>query len=101
MYKEILRKHEVKQTPDFTLKVINYELGSVCRNMIYGERFGTTGYTEDKKLEMADLLTQVGLWIEQNGYEVEELKAIGLERFDHRIAEVKKKMIERMCLERE
>ena len=90
MYKEILEKHGVKQTPEFTARVLSYEIGDIHKILIYMERFGNTGYLGELKLACADIVTQINLFSEQNSFNLEDLKIIGLERFDYRIGEVAK-----------
>ena len=90
MYKEVLTAHGVKQTSEFTARVLSHEIGDVHKLLIYIERFGNAGYLGDLKIACADTLTMIGLLSEQLGYEVEELERIGLERFNDRMKEVTK-----------
>lgn len=89
MYKEILEKHNVEQTPEFTLSILTYEVGKLHQLKVYMERFGRTGYIGDERIELGDTITMAKLLAEQKGYNPEELEKEGLERFDHRISEVK------------
>ena len=86
MYKEHL---SVEQTPEFTARVLSYEIGDIHKLMIYKERFGECGYLGDLKMACADALTMIGLLSEQLGYDTEEIRGIGLERFIHRMQECK------------
>ena len=95
MYKEVLEKHKVEQAPEFTLDVLNYEVGKLYQIKIYRERFGSTGFIGDERVELGDTLTMISLLIEQKGYNLEEVKREGLGRFDHRIEEVKVSETER------
>ena len=95
MYKEILEKHEVEQTPEFTLSILTYEVGKLHQLEVYKERFGEVGYIGDQRVELGDAITVAKLLAEQKGYNPSELEEEGLDRFDHRISEVKKKEIER------
>lgn len=88
MYTEILKKYNVEQTPEFTLKVLVAEIGKIHSQEIYKERFGKSGVQGDEEMEHADLLTMTLLRIEQMNYDLEKLKHEGLERFEHRIQEV-------------
>jgi len=92
MYTEILKEENVEQTKDFTLSILTYEVGNLHRLKVYTERFGKdrTLYLGDQKIELADALTQISLLVEQYGYDLEELRSIGLDRFKTRIREVKK-----------
>jgi len=87
MYKELLT---VPQTPEFTARVLSYEVGDIHKLMIYQERFGNCGYLGDLKIACADTLTMISLLSEQLGYDLEELKEVGLERFRDRMKEVMK-----------
>lgn len=89
-YKEILEKYKVEQTPEFTARVLSYEIGDIHKLLIYKERFGSTGYLGDLKHACADTLAMIGLLSEQLGYNLAELKEIGLERFTDRMQEVKR-----------
>ncbi len=93
MYIEILKKHDVGQTPEFTLSILTYEVGKLHQLKVYMERFGSTGYIGDERIELGDSLTMIGLLIEQKGYSIKELEKEGLDRFDYRIAEVKRKQL--------
>lgn len=82
MYKEHLL---VPQTPEFTLRVLLYEIGSISKIMIYMELFGPSGYLGDLRAECADALTMISLLAEQLGFEdLDELANEGLERFEER-----------------
>lgn len=95
MYKEVLEKHHVKQTPEFTLSILTYEVGKLHQLFVYKIRFGEAGYIGDERMELGDVITMACLYAEQKGYNPDELKIEGLERFDHRMSEVKKKELER------
>ena len=85
MYKELLT---VPQTPEFTLRVLTYEIGDLHKLLIYRERLGDAGYIGDTELACADALTMILLFAEQQGYDLDELKELGLERFEERMREV-------------
>lgn len=95
MYKEILEKHNVKQTAGFTLSILTYEVGKLHQIKVYKERFGTTGFIGDEEVELGDTITMARLLAEQKGYNLSKLEEDGLKRFDERISEVEKKEIER------
>ena len=84
MYKEHLT---IPQSPEFTARVLSYEVGDITKLMVYRERFGKTGYLGEMKIALADALTMVHLLIEQEGHDIEDLKNIGLERFIYRMKE--------------
>lgn len=84
MYKELLT---VPQTPEFTARVLSYEIGDIHKLMIYAKRFGSTGYLGDLKIACADTLTMISLLSEQLDFDLEELKETGLERFRERMKE--------------
>ena len=95
MYKEVLEKHNVKQTPEFTLSILTYEVGKLHQFLVYKERFGKTGYTGDEEIELGDVITMARLLAEQKGYTLDKLEKEGLERFNYRVAEVKQAEIKR------
>lgn len=95
MYKEVLQKHNVEQTPEFTLSVLTYEVGRLHQLLVYQERFGSSGYLGDEKIGVSDVITMAKLYAEQKGYSTEELEEEGLERFNHRIREVKEAEVKR------
>jgi len=90
MYKEVLEGQGVDQTPEFTARVLSYEIGDIHKILIYIERFGSAGYLGDLKIACADALTMIGLFSEQQGFDLEELRDLGLERFVDRIVEISK-----------
>ena len=89
MLKELLT---VEQSPEFTARVLSYEVGDIHKLMIYKERLGSTGYLGDLKIACADAKTMINLLSEQLGYDTEELRDIGIERFKHRMSELKSAM---------
>ena len=88
-YTKVLEEAIVEQTPEFTARVLSYEIGDIHKLLIYRERFGSTGYLGDLQMACADAKTMVNLLSEQLGYNLEELKRLGLERFIYRMQEVK------------
>jgi len=86
MYKELLT---VPQTPEFTARILSYEIGDIHKLMIYIERFGSAGYVGDLKIAHADALTMISLLGEQLGYDLEEQRNVGLGRFKDRMQECK------------
>ena len=95
MYKEVLENNCVEQTSEFTLKILTYEVGKIHQIDVYSERFGDIGYKGDRKVEVGDILTMISLYIEQLGYDLEEIKREGLERLKDRIKEVRKVQLEK------
>ena len=95
MYKEILEKHSVEQTAEFTLSILTYEVGKLHQIKVYKERFGTAGFIGDEEIELGDTITMARLLAEQKGYDLPKLEREGLARFDKRISEVKKAEIEK------
>ena len=95
MYKEVLERHGVEQSPDFTLTILTSEVGKLHSFKYNKARFGDVGYLGDERIELGDTITMVKLLSEQKGYDPSELEKEGLERFDYRISEVKKKELER------
>ena len=95
MYKEVLEKYKVTQTPEFTLSILTYEVGRLHQLRVYQERFGKTGYIGDEEIELGNVITMARLLAEQKGYSLDILEQDALERFDYRISEVQKAEIER------
>ncbi len=98
MYKEILEKYHIEQTPEFTLSILTYEVGKLHQLKVYKERFGSVGYVGDERIELGDTITMAKLLAEQKGYDPLELEKEGLDRFDYRISEVRKKKLEGLLL---
>ena len=88
MYKEVLEEKGIKQTEDFTLSVLSYEIGKLHQIKVYKERFGSSGFIGDEEAELGDALTQICLLIEQKGFSIDKCRVEGFERFQHRIQEV-------------
>lgn len=88
MYKEILEKYGVQQTPERTAEVLSYNVGDILKCMIKAERLGSMGYLGELEVACADVLTMSSLLPEQLGYGLAELKSVGLERFVHRMKEI-------------
>lgn len=88
MYKEILEKYGIQQTPECTAEVLSYNVGDILKCMIKAERLGSMGYLGELKVACADVLTMSSLLPEQLGYDLAELKSVGLERFVHRMKEI-------------
>jgi len=79
----------VPQSPEFTFRVLVYEVGDISKCMIYADRFGKTGYVGETKIAISDALTQLNLLTEQLGFDIEECREIGMDRFRHRMKECK------------
>ncbi len=94
MYKEILEKHKVKQTTEFTLSIITSEVGKLHQFLYRRQRFGKEGYLGDEEITTGDLMLVVGLFAEQKGYDLSKIHREALARFEERIIEVKKAEIE-------
>jgi transcription initiation factor IIE alpha subunit len=77
------------QTSERTAEIMTYEASQVLRGMIYLERFGPVGYARTIRTETGDLIHSLHLYCEQMGYDYEELKAEGLERFKERMQQIK------------
>ncbi len=86
MYKEELT---VPQPPEYTLRVLVYEVGNISKCLIYRDRFGDAGYVGETKLHCAHALTQILLLIEQLGFGIDECREIGMDRFKYRMKECK------------
>ena len=89
MYKEVLEKYGIKQTPEFTLSIVTSEVGKLHQFLYRRDRFGKEGYLGDEEITTGDLIVMVVLFAEQKGYDLDKIRREGLERFDERIKEVK------------
>ena len=78
------------QTPDETLLVLSYELGEVIKCHHYFKRYGTTGYKDHGKTEMADVISMVRMYCEQEGWDFYELMDIGEKKYTERMRDLVK-----------
>ena len=99
MLKEIAEIAEPLAKPDdpiWTTTIMTYELGSVIRALTkarnksaFGDKEGERAYLAEARIELADLLTQGFLLVEQMGWKRIDLENEGLERFRTRMQEYK------------
>ncbi len=85
-YKELLTYN---QSPERTAEMLNIESGQLLRSLIYMERFGLHGYAKNTRAETGDAITMLFLFCEQMGWNLDEIKAEGLERFQERMQQIK------------
>jgi len=83
-----------KQTKDETLLVATYELGKIIQCHHYTKRFGIDrveimGYKAYGKAEMADLISMLRMFCEQQGWNFDELKYLGEERYLERMEDLR------------
>jgi hypothetical protein len=78
------------QTEEETLLVLTYELGQVIKLHHYSKRYGETGYQEDMKCEMGDILSMCRMFCEQRKWNFEELIKLGEEHYIERMDDLKK-----------
>lgn len=95
MYKEVLAKHGVEQTPEFTLSILTSEVGKLHQMYYRRARFGQEGYLGEEKITAGDIMIMIGLYAEQKGYDLTDLHKEALARFDERIKEVKRAELKR------
>lgn len=75
----------VPQEPEFTFRVLVYEIGNVDKLMIYTEIWGPVGYLGDLRAELGDAHVMLGLLSEQLGHgDIDNLVSEGLVRFKKR-----------------
>lgn len=86
MYKEELA---YAQTPERTAAILTDEASAVHKSLLYAEVFGPTGYARTTKYELGDAVSMIFLLCEQLGYNFEEVRAMGLERFKERMSQLK------------
>ena len=80
MYKEYLK---VPQAPEYTARILTYEIGDINKCMIYKDRFGK-GYDNELRIAFADSLTMLYLLGEQLGLDMSSVRDDGRERFIER-----------------
>jgi hypothetical protein len=93
MYEERLRGPAVAQTVDETKLIFDYEIGVVCRQIIYSRRYGKDSAVvsrAEEEMGFADAFTMLGLMAELRGFDPPKLQAIGLEHFIERMGDLKK-----------
>lgn len=80
--------------PIWTTTIMTYELGSVIRALTkarnksaYNDKDGERAYLAEARIELADLLTQSYLLVEQMGWKRVDLENDGYERFETRMKE--------------
>lgn len=91
MYQELFKGQGVNQPPEYTARILTYEIGDIHKILIYQDRFGKAGYIGELKIALSDARTMLNLLSEQLGFnDLEELDKIGFERFVDRVCEVSK-----------
>ena len=80
----------------WTTTIMTYELGSLIRALVragvkstYGDKDGEKSYLAEARIELADLITQTRLLIEQMGWKQVDLENDGEERFCERMEELR------------
>jgi hypothetical protein len=86
------------QTVDETLMVATYELGKVIECHHYTKRYGIDsstliikGYKNHGKSEVADLISMIRMYCQQQDWNYEELVELGEERYKERMDDLKLK----------
>ena len=82
----------IEQSSQRTLLVLFYEVGDIAKCLIYQESFPglCKSYREEMKLTVADAITMLRLFCEQEKLSFDELALIGIERFKKRQEEIAK-----------
>lgn len=80
MYKELIASG-LNQPPEYTARILTYEIGDIHKIMIYTDRHGRAGYVGEMKIALADSSAMLKLLTEQLGFEITEIEALGFERF--------------------
>ena len=78
MYKEHLK---VEQPPEYTSRILVYEVGDIVKCLVYIDRHGKLGYVGETKISLADASAMLKLLIEQLGYNLEEVEKLGYDRY--------------------
>lgn len=82
------------QTKEDTLLIATYELGKIIQCYHYSKRFGIDriekmSYKAYGKTEMADLISMLRMYCEQQEWNYEELLEMGEERYIERMNDLK------------
>ena len=78
------------QTPDETLHILTYNLGSLIECHHKSKRYGDRGYAKLAKKQMADLISMCRYYCEQRGWDFEELMSLGEEAYLERMEDLRK-----------
>jgi len=82
-------QHDVtNQTPDETLHVLTYNLGSLVECHHKSKRY-KQGYIDLGKKQMADLISMCRYYSEQKGWSFDELMRLGEEAYLERMEDLK------------
>lgn len=89
-----INESATKQTKEETLLIATYELGKIIQCQHYTKRFGIDkiermGYLAHGKTEMADLISMLRMYCEQEGWNYKELVEMGQERYLERMEDLK------------
>jgi hypothetical protein len=87
MYREELT---VEQLPEYTLRVLTYEIGDIHKIIIHTERLGRAGYLGEMQAASGDAMTMLNLFCEQENFDIEETRQLGFTRFQERMAQLAK-----------
>ena len=80
MYKEHLGEG-VHQPPEYTARILSYEVGDIHKCMIYMDRHGRTGYVGETSVALADASAMLKLLTEQLGFDLADTERLGYERY--------------------
>jgi len=78
------------QTPEETLHVMTYELGSLVECHHKSKRYGEQGYVGLAKKGMSDLISMCRMYCEQKGWDYDELIKFGEEAYLERMEDLRK-----------
>lgn len=86
-----LKEHlAIEQSSQRTCLVLSYEVGDIAKCLIYQESFPSlaSSYREEMKLTVADAITMLRLFCEQEHISFDESALIEVERFKERQKEI-------------
>ena len=78
------------QSPDETLHVMTYELGSLVEHHHKTKRYGEQGHLGSAKKQMSDLISMCRYYCEQRGWDFNELMSLGEEAYLERMEDLRK-----------
>jgi hypothetical protein len=85
MLKEIIDQLDPNETSLQQMSVLMYELGDLAKGVFYAHSYKESAYMIEAKISLSDLLAQCILLCERQGWDFEEVKQMGIERFIERV----------------
>lgn len=95
LLRELKKNEPTSDNRQFRINIITYELGDLARAIVYADRFRNDEKQfkirmADAKLAISDVLTQLFLLCETNGWDFHEMRKLGAEHLEERHEDFKK-----------